>query len=362
MKVLLLGEYSGLHDNLKDGLLELGHDVLLASSGDGWKNIKSDLTFGYNGQRLIDKFSRIMAHFANLRSYIGYDVVQLISPVIFNIHISPLLLEIILKSKGNKKTFLLASGCDGIYFNNVSKLAYSPCHDCQQYDLSHHKCLWGGKRYKKLNHKVVSTVDGIIPIMYDYALGYRNFINVKDTIPIPINTNKFKYKENVSRPKLSILHGINREGFKGTKIIVKALEIIKNRYPNDVEITINGKMNLSKYLETVERVNIVVDQCFSYSYGLNALYSMALGKVVLSGCEKECLNEFKIRDCPIINIEPSVDDIVNKIEGILNNRKSVSEIGFESRKFVEEFHNHVGIAQKYVDTWEKSGNPLNHLA
>lgn len=353
MKVLLLGEYSGLHDNLKDGLLELGHDAILASSGDGWKRIKSDLSFGSNGQGLIGKLSRIIAHFKNMKNFIGYDIVQLISPVIFNKHISPVLLDMILKSAENKRTFLLAAGCDGIYFNNVSNLAYSPCHDCQQYDLSHHKCLWGEKRYKKLNYKVASAVDGIIPIMYDYALGYRNFLNVKDTIPIPVNTNKFKYKENISRPKLSILHGINREGFKGTKIIVKALEIIKNRYPNDVEIIINGKMHLSKYLETVESVNVVVDQCFSYSYALNALYSMALGKVVLSGCEKECLDEFKIKNCPIINIKPSVDDIVNKIENIINNRKSISAIGFESRRFVEEFHNHIKIAQKYLDVWGK---------
>ena len=35
MKILLLGEYSGLHLNLRDGLRELGHDVVLASAGDG---------------------------------------------------------------------------------------------------------------------------------------------------------------------------------------------------------------------------------------------------------------------------------------------------------------------------------------
>jgi hypothetical protein len=28
MKILLLGEFSGLHNNLKDGLIELGHEVV----------------------------------------------------------------------------------------------------------------------------------------------------------------------------------------------------------------------------------------------------------------------------------------------------------------------------------------------
>ena len=37
MKILLLGDFSAVHKNLKDGLLELGHDVVLASDGDGFK-------------------------------------------------------------------------------------------------------------------------------------------------------------------------------------------------------------------------------------------------------------------------------------------------------------------------------------
>lgn len=36
-KILLLGEYSGLYHNLKQGLQELGADVTLAANGDAWK-------------------------------------------------------------------------------------------------------------------------------------------------------------------------------------------------------------------------------------------------------------------------------------------------------------------------------------
>lgn len=39
MKVLLLGEFSGLYRYLKQGLLELGIDTTLAANGDLWKNI-----------------------------------------------------------------------------------------------------------------------------------------------------------------------------------------------------------------------------------------------------------------------------------------------------------------------------------
>lgn len=42
MKILLFGEFSGFFTCLKDGLTALGHEVFLASSGDGFKNYPSD--------------------------------------------------------------------------------------------------------------------------------------------------------------------------------------------------------------------------------------------------------------------------------------------------------------------------------
>ena len=45
MKILLVGEFSRFHNNLKDGLLQLGHEVVLASTGDGWRKLPSDINW-----------------------------------------------------------------------------------------------------------------------------------------------------------------------------------------------------------------------------------------------------------------------------------------------------------------------------
>ena len=50
MKILLLGEYSAIHKNLREGLISLGHEVNLASNGDGWKNIPRDIDINYNNK------------------------------------------------------------------------------------------------------------------------------------------------------------------------------------------------------------------------------------------------------------------------------------------------------------------------
>jgi|SRR5690606_3921232 len=43
MKILLIGEYSRLHNSLKEGLIALNHNVTLLGNGDGFKNYPVDL-------------------------------------------------------------------------------------------------------------------------------------------------------------------------------------------------------------------------------------------------------------------------------------------------------------------------------
>ena len=45
MNILLLGEYSRLHNSLKEGLVSLGHNVILAAGKDRFKNFPNDICF-----------------------------------------------------------------------------------------------------------------------------------------------------------------------------------------------------------------------------------------------------------------------------------------------------------------------------
>ena len=44
MRILLVGEYSRLHNTLKEGLQALGHTVTLVGTGDNFKNYPVDLS------------------------------------------------------------------------------------------------------------------------------------------------------------------------------------------------------------------------------------------------------------------------------------------------------------------------------
>lgn len=357
MKVLLVGEYSSLHKNLKEGLLELGHEVTIAADSCGWMEITADIDFSSSRKGVLGKFERFIINpLKALPSLKGFDVVQFICPLILHPRTLTIIKYFFRSLIGNNaKSFLLAAGDDCFFANSgIYQMKYSPWPDAELYDGFSPK-IWRSKSIQAWNEELVEMVDGVIPVMYDYACGYRakNISNLLPTIPLPVNFGSLQYNENLVKGKLVFFHGLNRYGFKGTHYIEKAFEYIGNKYTSDVDCVIAGKLPLEKYLELLKSVNVSLDQTSSYSYGMNAIYSLSLGHVVMSGAEKECLDEFGISESPVINILPSVDDIIHKIEYILDNKNYIPEMGRQSRVYVEALHGHVVVARKYLDAWGK---------
>lgn len=353
LKVLLLGEFSGLHKNLKEGLVELGHDVTIASSGDGWKSIKSDLNIGPSRKGILRKPSGLWNIFRAVLKLKGYDVVQIVSPAVFPriFGINKAILRYIFNA--NKKIFLVGAGCNDSgtadFFENGLK--YPQLY--REIKKSNPEMWIQCKKGRKFNHWILQKINGFIPIMYEYAEGYRRigYEKLCPTIPIPINTDLIQYTQNKVGEKLVVFHGLNREGVKGTPIIRKAMELLQNEFPDDVECIIDGKIPLHEYLSMLEKVNVVVDQAYSVSVGVNGVYNLAMGKVVVGGGEVEFLEEFGLDHSPLIPIEPTVEDIYQKLKSLIGCNEYVEELGVRSRNFAENVHDYKKVAQSYVDVW-----------
>ncbi|WP_019415889.1 glycosyltransferase [Paenisporosarcina sp. TG20] len=350
-EILLLGEFSGLHTNLKEGLEELGQSVLLVSSGDGEKNIKRDADISVEYSNFPGKIKKYYSNRQILKNLKGYDVVQFINPYIKPKSTLFSYVDII---NNNKKIVCLACG-DDIYVSDFVKNGgmhkYSPFDD----EIKNNKSLpYDSLIHKIIQKKILNKMDLIIPTIYEYAAAYRKSDlknKISKTIPFPINTKKIEYIQNKVNGKIIIYHASNRPITKGSSYIIEAMKIIKNKYPNDVEIICAEYLPLNEYLETINKAHIIIDQCRSYSYAMNALYSMAKGKIVLSGNEDECLKELGLNTSPVINITPNVFQIVQQLEHIIENKSEIEEMGIKSRKFVEKNHNHIEIAKKYLNAW-----------
>lgn len=353
MKILLLGEYSGLYTNLRDGLRKLGHEAVMAAGGDGWKNIVSDIRFDINAPPIINKAVRNILPFFKLDQLSGFDIVQIINPLLLyrNFGINRKFLRFVINN--NNKIFLSAAGDDSFYSAavNAQKFRYSPLPDYLKIDLRGRSFPYSEPAVIEWNKELASQVAGIIPIAYEYAEAYRNHEKVKATIPMPINLDNIKYIENKLNEKVVFYHGISRPGFKGTRHIIKAFEALRHLHANDSEFIIGDSLPYIKYLEVIKKANVIIDQTSSYSCAMNALISMAMGKVVMSGNEPESMRELNQQQSPVINILPDEKSIISEIKILQNQRLTIPELGYESRIFVEKNHNYIDVAQKYLNVW-----------
>ncbi len=354
MKILLIGEYSGVHSNLKLGLVELNCNVDFTSGGDGYKKIGvNDIFFPNSDNYFIRKFLKFVYLFWGLRKLKGYDVVQIIDHNIFGglkYGYNYRILKYI--KKNNSKMYLVSSGSSHYYSEFAKTLDYNPLNESKIYDG--YKKRFPAKKSFQNNENVARLVDGIIPTTYSYRKAYEIFDKTKSTIPLPIHLANFNFRPQVfENNKIKILHGISRPGFKGSRFIIPALERIRLNFPDTVEIIIEGNIPFNEYIKLVEKVNIVVDQALSYEYGMNAVFSMALGKVVLSGNEDLSSKEFGNVTIPIINIKPTEGDIYDKLEDLILNKSKIIELSKKSRKYVERIHDSKIVAEKFLNAWRQ---------
>lgn len=352
MRILLLGEYSALHKNLKEGLVELGHDVTLASYGDGYKKIPADIRLNSELGGIKGKVHNRLKPFFLLPSLSNYDVVQIINPFIFNIRFMPkkILVDYIIKN--NKKTYLLAAGSDAFFWKfGKERLSYGPFDDTLKYDIKADSVHFMSEKSFLYNKRLSKKVDGIIPVMYEYEVSYMHHPNKKRTIPIPMNTEKIPYTTNKFEEKIIIFHGLSRYGFKGTRHVEKAFEYLEKKYSDSAEFIIDGNMPLDKYLELMKKTNIIVDQVYSHSLGVNGIYALAMGKVVLGGAEPKSLKSLGVRKSPVINIKPNEKSIIEEISKIIDNPECIEVLGEQGRRFAVEVHGHVEVAKKYLEIW-----------
>tara|TARA_B110000503_G_C7153953_1_gene416407 strand:- start:969 stop:2039 length:1071 start_codon:yes stop_codon:yes gene_type:complete len=355
LKILLFGEFSGLHNNLKDGLVELGHDVTIAAGSDGYKNIGNDISLESSLPGLLGQLDTRIRPFLNLPKLRSFDVVQIVNPFFPNAKYFPRQFFYSMLRHFNDKFFVLAAGSDAYYWRNGrKKLKYGPFDDFLKYDVKAPSFYMSRDDAFAYNKRIVENSDGLIPIMYEYELSYEGCEKRMNTIPLPVNTNKIEYRENVVQEKLVVFHGLSRYGFKGTRHVEEAFEILNKKYPNDVECIIDGQLPINEYLEVMSKTHVVIDQTNTYSLGMNGIYALAMGKVVLGGAEPEGLKCLGVQSSPVINITANKQSIVMEVEKLLANRTSIPQLGFDGRKFVEDVHCHVKVAQKYINTWNAS--------
>jgi glycosyltransferase involved in cell wall biosynthesis len=379
MRILLIGEYSKLHNSLKDGLIANGHSVILISDGDGFKNYPSDYSYKakifshpeiFIFTKAIDKlfkinllkFERFVRFWFILPKLKDYDVVQLINEQSIVTYASweIYLLKKILKK--NNKLFLLSCGEDfySLSYYLSKKPRYSiltPYFEEPENKAYKHTFRYLEKSHLKLSKFIYEKCNGIIASDMDYVAPLKGNSKFLGIIPNPINHSVLENKALEIKEKIVIFLGINSSSYvkKGIKYFELALDKIKEQYPEKVEIIINRDIPYNDYHKKLERAHIVLDQVFAFDQGYNALECMALGKVVFTGAEQEFLDFYQLNPNQVcINALPDVEKLVNELSILIESHEKILEISKNARNFILQIHDCKSIAEKYVTIWNKN--------
>ena len=352
VKVLLVGDFSGVHTKSKHTLIDKGIFCFLVSDGDAYKKFHADLfisnkkksgiifkLISFLSSKLgLDGFVTFSLNYSKLKKLKGYDVVQLINPAPlqgFGFLSNYLLVRFL--TKNNKKMHLAAMGEDYYWVKKClgKEYRYSALDNLSKntkkkykYTLSHIS-----HRFKFLNDLVIRRSESIIPGLYDYYLAYEWSGKCTNVVPLPINSKQIV--ENAlsidNTQKVVVFHGwqSGKELKKGNTLLDTAVKAIVQKYQNVLNTGWLVMYPYSEYIKSFNECHIFLNQCYSYDKGMNALLGMAAGKVVFSGAEIEC-NKFydftNVSTLPLINAEPDVEKLFLQLESLILDRNKINSI------------------------------------
>ncbi len=379
MKILLLGEYRRLHNSLKEGLVALGHEVIIVGCGDKFKKFPVDYSI-YAQICNENKIANFL--FRGFRKVIGLDFEKiekairfyLILPDLKDIHhvqlinsdaletypfISRLLYKKLFKKVKSRSLLICGDETPIVDYLFKKELKYSvltPYFENNSIDTEFQFSLkYRKKSYRKTFDWLSKKCQNLITSDLDYEIPMQKMGFQTTFIPNPINTTLIPFQNLEIKDKIIIFLGINRLSYtkKGINYFEKALEIIQNKYVNKVEIITTENLPYDEYILKYNKAHILLDQVFAYDQGYNALTAMAKGKVVFTGAETEFLNHYQLQEDEVcINALPDENEITAKLSYLIEHPEQLIKISKSAREFIEKEHNYKIIAQKYLACWK----------
>ncbi len=151
---------------------------------------------------------------------------------------------------------------------------------------------------------------------------------------------------------LRIAHSARVRAFKGTDVIIDAIERLKRRLP--VELVLIEGMSHDQSMEAKRRCDIAVDQITDiggWGYGMSSVEYLALGLPVCTSMKPE-MQAF-LPDHPFVAV--TTETLETKLEHLITDENHRRDVGVHGREWVVRNHDITRVADQLFRYFEETG-------
>ena len=367
MKILFIGDYSNLHSTLARELRRRGNTVTVLSDRCGCMDIDSDI-YLQRGNYPGAGVTYLYRLFSLLPRLSGYDVVQLINPHFFSLRPGKLRYFLRELRRANGSVFLSLAGDDHFFVRacldrdtfrySEFRIGYMPTEFskmCPQHE--HGYMLPSVQHYTEA---LYAAIDGAMSVLPEYDMAARPILGDKLAYTgLPIDLDELTATPLPDTDKVRILVGMRSQYVtsKGTDHLLRIAREAAEKKPGLIEVENVVDLPWTQYLDKIRSSHIVLDQLYSYSPAMNALDTMALGRVSGSGAQPEyydMIGEKELR--PIISLSPYEQDIAGTLYALAADRRRLEQMAADGRKLVERHNDTRLVTDRYERHWAKHLN------
>ena len=256
--------------------------------------------------------------------------------------------------RGRGKIVVTYNGCDARQkYPTMQRVPFSACHNDQCYDG-----ICNSGRRDRGRQRKIAKFDHYADAIFTVNPDLKHFLPERTQfLPYTIanwdEIQAIPYQP-VDR-KMKILHSPTNRAVKGSDIIIDALNRMKERYGEGIDVMLVEGMPNQKARQVYARADLGIDQILIGWYGGFAVEMMKMGKPVMTFIRKEDLKfipEKMARDCQHAMILVDRSSIFEKLCEVVENPsilKSYREAGLE---YVHKWHDPVYVAGMTKSVYE----------
>ena len=336
MNVLIVGEYSGVAKNMACGFSRLKCEIDIISDGDGYKNISSASESFFLSSFIGRWSNQVFQAVCSLRK--KYDLIIFLSPFVFKY---PLSLNEWLYSKlieRSSRSTLVACTSDSVWWRDYDPANGRSPHLGSLNDTNGVAHRFAKDKYYKSNLGLLSVVDRVVALAPEYKFAYDAHKKNVDWVPFPYQVRS---EVSAATRKPLAYHGITREGFKGSKIL---LHVLSQFDEGGFDTLVTKKLSHKRFVANLLESMVYLDQAYSHAPAMSALTALDLVPCVVTGVQPNFINVDYYAECPAVDVFGDMSEIYD----VLRNPRLCREKLNINREFLLKYHDPAAVCHNLM--------------